>query len=374
MISRLRITTGLILFFFVFFHLVNLSFGLVSLQAMEEARPVLMGLWSNPLGGAVLLLCLLIHCGLGLWSLFRRTSFRLTAGDLVQALLGIAIIPLLLPHLMATAVGPVISGVQPTFSWILAVYWFYSPELGLQQVLALMVIWIHACYGLFLWVQVQDWWGRFGSLVYPLALVVPVAALLGMVEAGKELYERRDDPVLLQAVEQTSTIYDGVADSLWTAHDTLLILYALLLAGLILARLIVAARGRRKVSVSYDGNPPLSTGSGPNLLELARADGILHASICGGRGRCGSCAVRVLSGAEHLGAIDDTERATLARISAGSDIRLACQAVPKTGAVAVERIFPSHISPADFRELRDTGRPVEVAATIDERGAAEAGT
>lgn len=62
--------------------------------------------------------------------------------------------------------------------------------------------------------------------------------------------------------------------------------------------------------------------AGTTVLAAARAAGVLISAPCGGRGVCGSCAVRVLEGT--LESPDDLERAGLA--SAPSGVRLACRA------------------------------------------------
>lgn len=62
--------------------------------------------------------------------------------------------------------------------------------------------------------------------------------------------------------------------------------------------------------------------SGSTVLAAARAAGVLISAPCGGRGVCGSCAVRVLEGV--LEPPDDLERAGLS--SAPQGVRLACRA------------------------------------------------
>jgi adenylate cyclase len=64
------------------------------------------------------------------------------------------------------------------------------------------------------------------------------------------------------------------------------------------------------------------------LLEISRAAGVPHASVCGGRGRCTTCRVLVLEGAATLPAPNPTEAAALARIAAPPGVRLACQIRP----------------------------------------------
>ena len=67
-------------------------------------------------------------------------------------------------------------------------------------------------------------------------------------------------------------------------------------------------------------------------------NGIAHYSICGGNGRCSTCRVRVLSSDTPLQPPNSVEQATLARIHAERDVRLACQLRPE-GALTVARLL-----------------------------------
>ena len=85
--------------------------------------------------------------------------------------------------------------------------------------------------------------------------------------------------------------------------------------------------------------------SGQTLLDALRAQGQPHASLCAGRGRCGTCAVRVLKADTTLPAPTPLEQATLDRLAKGADVRLACQ-LPLTcgGALTGERVFAPDFS------------------------------
>ena len=78
---------------------------------------------------------------------------------------------------------------------------------------------------------------------------------------------------------------------------------------------------RVPVTFSLDGIT-VWVDAGTTVVEAARVAGIVIPAPCGGRGVCGSCAVRVRSGA--LSDPDDTELATLMRAPKG--VRLACRA------------------------------------------------
>ena len=80
-----------------------------------------------------------------------------------------------------------------------------------------------------------------------------------------------------------------------------------------------------------------------SLLEASLAAGTTHAHACGGRGRCSTCRVLVLSGAERCPPPTGLERQIAARLGFGDDIRLACQTRP-TGDVTIRRLV---LDPAD---------------------------
>lgn len=95
------------------------------------------------------------------------------------------------------------------------------------------------------------------------------------------------------------------------------------------------------VVVSYPGDRKVRVPRGLSILEASRLAGIPHHSVCGGRGRCSTCRVRVLAGAATLSPPDAGERATLARIEATDDVRLACQARLSANVSVVPLLSPA---------------------------------
>src|ERR1700682_998624 len=57
-------------------------------------------------------------------------------------------------------------------------------------------------------------------------------------------------------------------------------------------------------------------------------------SMCGGRARCSTCRVRVVSGEAHCPAPEADEAQTLARSGAPASVRLACELRPR-GDIAI---------------------------------------
>ena len=69
-----------------------------------------------------------------------------------------------------------------------------------------------------------------------------------------------------------------------------------------------------------------------NLLESLRAEGCYVPAVCGGKGSCGKCAVRLVSGSLP---ISDADRACFSQLELDGGWRLACTAFPNE-AVSVE--------------------------------------
>jgi adenylate cyclase len=94
-----------------------------------------------------------------------------------------------------------------------------------------------------------------------------------------------------------------------------------------------------------------------------------HLSVCGGKARCSTCRVRVLSGAEGLAAPTESEMQLLRRIGAEPDVRLACQIRPTT-ALSVTRLLDPEMAGPALRDGLEAAGVIRIAAVlfIDIRG------
>ncbi|MEP1929898.1 MAG: hypothetical protein ABJJ37_01300, partial [Roseibium sp.] len=179
-----RIVTGLYLLAFVTSHLLNLSLGLISIKAMDAARPFLSGFWTGGVGGLVLGLMLVVHYLIGLWTIFRKPVLNGTTQDMVQVLTGVFVIPIMATHVIGVSMlGNV--GVHLDYQSINQLFWLSNPEIGLLQVILVSVVWVHGSAGLFTWLRSKSNAVAVLPWLYPLAVAVPVLALLGYVQAGR---------------------------------------------------------------------------------------------------------------------------------------------------------------------------------------------
>ncbi|GGD88530.1 adenylate/guanylate cyclase domain-containing protein [Aureimonas endophytica] len=318
-LRHLRLGSGLVVGAFVTMHIANLALGLVSLDAMEAARPWLSGPWRSPPGTVLLYGALLAHFGLTLAALFRRRTLKMAKGEAMQIVFGLALPLLLVPHVLSTRVAFALSGHEATYPHVVRSLWLADPSVALKQCLALLIAWGHFYLGLAFWARGRS---RFdpsaGRFLYTCAVVLPILALAGFASAGREAE--------MLSVDPAATV--KVRPPFWM-DETIYTLIGLPVA------LVFGGRGaralwdrRRRVRIRYPGGRSIDVPQGSSVLEASRLAGIPHPSVCGGRGRCSTCRVRILSGEKNLPAPGAIEAATLARIGAPPHVRLACQLRP----------------------------------------------
>ncbi len=345
-----RIFSGLVLMGFVTGHLVNVALGLISLNAMNAGARVFMAPWGAPPGKAVLIGAGLVHTALGLQAIAARRTLAMRLEDRLQILSGILIPLLLAGHLLT-----VTSGLETSYAFMLSLYWIYSPLYAIQQLSLLLVVWIHGAIGLVGWARLKAWWPRAAPLVTPLLFAVPILALLGFVEAGKAVLARSAADEMFRVemasvqmrLMEISPALNGVKSQVMSAFS---IVVAVALG---IAALRVALNRNAPVRVHYDAGLEGEGRNGLSILEISRLSDVPHASVCSGRGRCGTCRVRVLEGGRVLSPPDEVERRTLRGMDEGGRVRLACRARVLDGAVRVERMLPVHADASAARRIED---------------------
>jgi adenylate cyclase len=349
-LGRLRLATGLVLFAYLLTHFANHALGLVSLDALEAGRVVFLAVWRGPVGQLLLYGALAIHFGLALWSIYQRRSLRMARWQATQLLVGLMIPPLLAIHIIGTRLADLLYGTNDTYAYVLLTLWVAQPLSGLQQAIVMVLAWLHGCIGLHFWLRLKAWYPRAAPLLYGGALLVPVIGLLGFAVGGRDVARLAADPAWLeQAVaaiqlpspEQVAFLYQ-LEHWLWAG-------FALLLAGTLAARQLRRWRQRRRaIAVTYPAGQQVEIQPGTTILEASRIAGIPHAAVCGGRGRCSTCRVRVSEGFAHLPPAGDQELKVLNRVGAPPNVRLACQTRPSAD-VSVVPLLPPTASPRDAR-------------------------
>ena len=346
----LRLGSGLILFAFVIFHLANHALGLISLEAMEAGREYFLLLWRNPVGTTLFVGSLMTHAAFALYAVYSRRRLKMSIGEALQLILGFAAPILLVSHVLGTRAAMQLYGTEDTYAYVLLALWLDNPMGGLQQAAATIILWVHACIGLYYWLRLKPWFMRILPWLYGVALLVPVLGLLGFVFAGRAV-ERlaAEDPGfrLDLAIDNNAPEAAQIA-YLYQLESWIFMGMAAAIALTLLARALRLYLESREgvVRITYPEGRIVSVPPGMTILEASQLNDIPHAAVCGGRGRCSTCRVRVNGPIDNLPDPDDSERKVLRRVGAAPDVRLACQTRP-TEDLSVTPMLPPNASPRD---------------------------
>ncbi len=347
-VRQVRLWTGLVLFTYLTTHFLNHALGLVSLDAMAAGQEWFVLVWRSLPGTIALYGSFGIHNLLALWALYRRRTLRMPAWEASQLTLGLLVPPLLVWHVVATRLAHEVAGTQTTYTFVVLALWQLNPIAGLRQVVVLAVAWIHGCIGLHFWLRLRPWYPRVARTIYSGFLLVPVLALLGFATAGQEVGRRAREPGFVQTVIREARLPSPAQREVLGQVARAIFWGDLGAIALVLAARAVREHIRRRqgVRIAYPGGREVLVPAGFTILEASRFAGIPHASVCGGRGRCSTCRVRVIRGEEHLPAATTDELRVLGRVGAPAHVRLACQVRPRRD-LAVVPLVPAGAGPAE---------------------------
>ncbi|MDB5409240.1 MAG: adenylate/guanylate cyclase [Rhodospirillales bacterium] len=374
------------MFSYLVSHFFNHSLGLISLDAMEAALYWIFRFWTSWPGSIALYGAFLTHFLLALYALWARRSLRLSRTEIVQYALGFLVPLMLADHVVGTRVSDAFY--KSNFGYyrsLLTVYFHEDTPRGVVQAVVLVVAWVHGCIGLRFWLRLKPWYERAQPFLYAFALLLPVCALLGYYVAGRHVAVLAQDPAWVAQTFQED-YRPPLADQQQLEKIAVLLrlFFIASIGGVLLARL-ARRRWQRRHGVSrvtYPDGRFVDIARGFSVLEASRLLGVPHAAVCGGRGRCSTCRVRVQGNPAALPPPSAEEAKVLRRIAAGPMVRLACQLRP-LGDLRVTPLLPPFAQAKDgfprpgitqggereiaimFADLRDFTRLAETRLPYD---------
>ena len=369
---RLRLGSGLILVAFVVPHLTNHALGIFSFEAMEALRDWLALIWRSTVGTVLLYGAMALHFALALYSLFRRTTLRMSAWEAAQLILGLAIIPLLAFHAIFNRMVWELTTTEVDYHLVIATIWYTDFETW-RIILLVLVVWAHLAIGLHFCWRVKSHYPTFLPFLYAISVLLPVLALLGFIRSGlNPAYsggEKYVDQMLNSPFNtKLQFILSLEPFTLWT--------FVVLLLAVLLAREVnrIYARRYGVFRLQHTGDNYISVPVGRSILEALRAAGIPHASVCGGRARCTTCRVRISRGLDLLPPSGQLEDTALRRINAQPNVRLACQTRPQSD-VTITPMVPTNVTPeASYKAGGLSGSEQNIVAMfVDLRGSTTLG-
>jgi adenylate cyclase len=371
MLTRLRLYSALVMGIFVLSHLSNLSLALVSGRLMDWGMTFSIDPWRTVPGTVLLAGAFVVHSSLAFWAIYKRKTLRLRGWEVPQNILGFLIPLLLVYHLMGTRLAHEFWGTAGDYTSQLLLFWHLAPVWCAGQILLLLVAWVHCYVGFHTWLRLRPWYSKYRPLISGFFVVLPTLALAGFVSGGMQIRALVQEEIEENPAEAadgirewraewglTEEVYDSVVRYTFIGMAGYVGLIALVLLGR-QTRLSVLSRSRGS-EVVYNGKLVLRVLPGDTLLEALRAAGVRHASVCGGRGRCSTCRVRITRGLELLEPPSRAEREVLMRISAPPAVRLACQLRPTADLAAASLLSPA-VGPEAAFTSPSQGEELELA-------------
>jgi adenylate cyclase len=372
-VRQVRIACGLVMFAYIFSHFFNHALGNISYETMEAWLRWHVWWWRIPLVNATLYTAAAIHFSLGLWALHQRRHFRYTVAEVTQLLLGLSIPLWLASHFGAVRVAGWLFGRPATiYASPLFAYWVPRPHMIAVQFILLTIAWTHACIGLYFWLRLKPWFRSAAPILLAIAVLLPPLAMIGAHHGAREVVALAKDPQWrAQNVRALPPPQRSVVDEITMFYFPIGYAAAIVLVFAGRGARVLRERQRGMVTVSYP-NRQVRVPKGMSVLEASLRFKVPHASVCGGRARCSTCRVRVVSDRSALPRPSGREAFVLARVGASRDpsIRLACQLRPQTD-VAVIPVLPPHVG-ADFvrsrRRINIGDERYVVSMFVDMRG------
>ncbi|MCV3735716.1 adenylate/guanylate cyclase domain-containing protein (plasmid) [Rhizobium sp. TRM96647] len=348
-LQKLRLGAGLVMLAFVAMHLVNHALLLVSLDTAERVSRLFALFWRSPAGTLLLYGALVIHVVLVLRSLYARRTLRMPAREAVQTAFGLLIPFLIIEHAVPARLSQPLYGIVIDYRVVVNSLWVVNPLQGFRQSVALLVIWTHGCIGVYFWLRFRPWFARVSPYLFAIAILVPVLALLGFAETGRMFAHMAEtapqmDPARAEAPDAARPPIDqaAVAEGIGRIKIALYIIFLGAIALVLgLRRMRTLAERASQITIRYSNGALVHARRGLSLLEASRQAGVPHYSVCGGKGRCSTCRVRILDSAAPLPPPGSIEAATLARVHADEHVRLGCQLHPE-GDVSVALLMAPH--------------------------------
>jgi adenylate cyclase len=341
-LRQTRLATGLVLYVYVTLHFANHALGNISVGAMESGLALQKLIWQSPPGAAILYVSLLTHMSLGFWALYERRRFRWTRLEATQLVLGLSIPFLLTNHVIGTRVALSQFGLEKGYAQELVNFWVGSPLLGALQAVLLLIVWIHGCLGVHFWLRLKPFYPRAKGLLLSIAVLLPALALLGYYQGGQQTLLSVQDPAWRARTLSPEHVGDSAQNGvLLNERMRTLAFLAAALAAALSARIFRRWRERRvgSIRLTYPDRM-IRVARGFSVLEASLINDIPHAHVCGGRGRCSTCRIRILGDVADLPVPSAAEQAVLERVQAGQEVRLACQLRPTRDLALVPMLSP----------------------------------
>ena len=353
-VRKLRVWSGIILFFYAFTHLLNHSVNILSIEAGDYVNENYFDLlWKNIVGTVLLYGSFVLHIFLGFYAVGTRKSFKMTAKEWTQIIFPILALLLLLQHVGAIAMATKIFDVDINYTLLISLMIAEPAEVAAGTILfSLMTIfiWVHGAIGIntLLTFNMKSY-SKYKSYFYLIFYGVPILGVFGFWAALKEqsfiAYAKAlqgDESFIFSIIMEA--IPQEAQPTIMAIEPLVMNNYPLIVLALIVIAIanVLRARFFGRIKIHYSNEKIVSVSKGTSVLEASRIAGIPHQSVCGGKARCTTCRIHVISHDGDLPVPTALEANAIERAGLESDVRLACQLKPTKDLTIIPLVNPEN--------------------------------
>ena len=330
--TKLKLWTGMFLMFYCVTHHMNHSLGIFGLTVVDYAREYFLLFWRNPVISFFLLFTLVIHIIFSLLRVIKMASFKgFQSHEWFQLITGILTVPLLAIHITTTGIAHRFYGVEDTYT-----FWT-SPGLDYFEIFffnfIMLFIWLHGYIGIKFWMKVNSNYQKYLRQADIFFLIIPLLSIVGQISIFREsdlkgFFDTEYKEKILKYSNPENIDLNVLLENTIIYFVLPYLLSIMVLFGYRFYYFKIKRRNN-SIKVSYPDGGVSNIFPGMNILDASLEAGIPHAHVCGGRGRCSTCRIRIDQDLTQLEPPRQNERRILRSIGAPENIRLACQAYPK---------------------------------------------
>ena len=236
LVRLLRVTSGCILYFYVFTHLVNHSLGLIALETMEIGRSLFLRFWRHDVLFYSLYGALLIHFLLGIYALCRKRSFKMSKKEWIRNSCAVLIPFFLASHLSITLWGSRFLGLNDTYSFMILSTYLLDPFGYILLGLMLVVVWVHGSIGILGLLEFRKVYSDFKGFFHGIIFSLPLLAYGGYLNASIELTKvGESNPLaILEIIADSNFTKETGADVVWLSDFVQFLIYPALLSAILI--------------------------------------------------------------------------------------------------------------------------------------------
>ena len=330
--TKLKLWTGMFLMFYCVTHHMNHSLGIFGLTVVDYAREYFLLFWRNPVISFFLLFTLVIHIIFSLLRVIKMTTFKgFQSHEWFQLITGILTVPLLAIHITTTGIAHRFYGVEDTYT-----FWT-SPGLDYFEIFffnfIMLFIWLHGYIGIKFWMKVNSNYQKYLRQADIFFLIIPLLSIVGQISIFREsdlkgFFDTEYKEKILKYSNPENIDLNVLLENTIIYFVLPYLLSIMVLFGYRFYYFKIKRRNN-SIKVSYPDGGVSNIFPGMNILDASLEAGIPHAHVCGGRGRCSTCRIKIDQDLTQLEPPRQNERRILRSIGAPENIRLACQAYPK---------------------------------------------